>query len=196
LPIHGRHQARNVAAAACVVWHLDRALEFPRLAPGERLLTDGRGDRHALPGGGVLIDDAYNANPESMRAGLEELEALAGHRRVAVLGYMAELGDELEADAHRQLGVDAAESGVELLVVVTAGRPNAAAIAAGYTAAGGTATVTFDDLATASAVLPSLLEPSDAVLVKASNSVGLGRLAAELVESLRSGTPTEERAIT
>jgi UDP-N-acetylmuramoyl-tripeptide--D-alanyl-D-alanine ligase len=138
----------------------------------------------------VLIDDAYNANPESMLASLNELEALLAERKVAVLGYMAELGDEHEADLHEQLGREAADAGVELLIVVEAGRAAARHIAAGFSAAGGTASATFDDVDTAAIVLPSLVEPGDAILIKASNGVGLGRLAAVLVESIRDSAPT------
>jgi UDP-N-acetylmuramoyl-tripeptide--D-alanyl-D-alanine ligase len=141
-----------------------------------------RGERVELPGGTVVIDDCYNANPMSMRAALDELAATAGPsgdaggRRVAVLGDMLELG-EREADFHREIGAYADDRGVDLLVTVGS---RAAAIAD-----------TFDgeahsvaDAAEAAALLPELLQSRDVVLVKGSRGVGLEVVAEALREQV------------
>ena len=87
-----------------------------------------RGERVALPGGVIVVNDCYNANPMSMRAALDDLAATAPARRVAVLGDMLELGAPDEERFHRELGEQAGAAGVELLVTVGpraawAGRP-------------------------------------------------------------------------
>ena len=76
-----------------------------------------RGQRIELPGGIVVVDDCYNANPMSMRAALDDLAETAAGRRVAVLGDMRELGPD-ERRYHAELGVQAREAGVDLLVTV------------------------------------------------------------------------------
>jgi UDP-N-acetylmuramoyl-tripeptide--D-alanyl-D-alanine ligase len=117
----------------------------------------------------LLIDDCYNANPMSMRAALEDLAVSAPRdmhpRRVAVLGDMLELGPD-ERRFHAEIGAAADEAGVDVLVTVG---PLAAAM-----------TDRFDgdaypvaDADEAAALLPELLAPGDAVLVKASRGVGL-----------------------
>jgi UDP-N-acetylmuramyl pentapeptide synthase len=140
-----------------------------------------RGQRAALPGGGVLIDDSYNANPTSMRAALEDLAATAQRRRVAVLGEMLELGPDA-ASLHREIGRFAAEQGVELLVAVGAlGSEMAGAF-------GGEAHAVADADA-AVALLEGLLAPGDTVLVKASRGVGLERVSAALSRELQGAAP-------
>jgi UDP-N-acetylmuramoyl-tripeptide--D-alanyl-D-alanine ligase len=129
----------------------------------------GRGKRVALPGGMALIDDCYNANPMSMRAALDDLAATAvggGHtRRVAVLGDMLELGPG-ERDFHVEIGRYARASGVDTLIAVG---PLASTMADGF----GEHVHPLADAAEAAAVVPELLAPGDAVLVKASRGVGL-----------------------
>jgi UDP-N-acetylmuramoyl-tripeptide--D-alanyl-D-alanine ligase len=132
-------------------------------------LTAGRGQHMDLPGGVTLIDGCYNANPMSMRAGLEDLVQTAarapGARSVAVLGDMLELGPR-ERDYHLELGEEAWRAGVEMLVTVG---PRAAAMAERY--AGEVRSV--PDAATAAELVPRLLRPGDVVLVKGSLAVGL-----------------------
>lgn len=183
LPLHGVHHARNLAAATCATIALVASVDalvpetFRAGAP-----ADGRGERHPLPGDGVLVDDAYNANPESMRAALDELAAISvpGHR-VAVLGHMAELGPG-SADLHREVAEHAAGLAIDRLVVVRTD-----AVADGYLA-GWTPARGHDDapvFATTDEALAHAhdwLAPGDAVLVKASNGAGLHGLAAELRE--------------
>ncbi|TFV81418.1 UDP-N-acetylmuramoyl-tripeptide--D-alanyl-D-alanine ligase [Blastococcus sp. CT_GayMR16] len=128
----------------------------------------------------TVVNDAYNANPESMRAALAALAGLSGTRRIAVLGAMAELGPDAAAE-HERLGRDAAAAGVDLIVAVG---PDAVGIADGAAAAGrraGEESVHVPDRAAARELLSKVLRPGDVVLVKASRSYGLELLAADLL---------------
>jgi len=108
------HQAANAAAALAA---LD-ALGLPRPERVEVEWSRWRGEERPLPGGGLLINDAYNANPVSMRAALAQLAATAGdRRRVAILGDMAELGPGAPA-FHEEIGREVARHGVEALLAV------------------------------------------------------------------------------
>lgn len=180
LPVHGLHQARNLAAAVCAYWAVEGSLEGLSDALANVELTKGRGDRYRMPDGGMVIDDAYNANPISMAAAIEELCATAGERRrVAVLGYMAELGAVSES-SHRGLAALCRGGGVDELVLV-GGQPDLAALADEYASRGGAAR-SYATTADAMDDLHSWWRPGDCVLVKASNSVGLGTLAQQLAE--------------
>jgi UDP-N-acetylmuramoyl-tripeptide--D-alanyl-D-alanine ligase len=133
--------------------------------------------------GVTVVNDAYNANPESMRAALAALAGLPAQRRVAVLGAMAELGPGA-ADEHVRLGRDAVAAGVDLVVAVG---PDAVGIADGARAAwagragGMDGAVRVPDRAAARELLTEVLVPGDVVLVKASRSYGLEVLAADLL---------------
>jgi UDP-N-acetylmuramoyl-tripeptide--D-alanyl-D-alanine ligase len=135
----------------------------------ELALTAGRGQRYITPSRVTVIDDCYNANPISMRAALDDLNATAaasdGARRIAVLGDMLELGPE-EQEFHAQLGEQAAATGVDVLVTVGS---LAAAIADRFNGE----THAVADAREAAVVVPELLAPGDVVLVKASRGVGL-----------------------
>lgn len=167
-----RHQLDNTLAAltVCDVLGLplaDGELEVEFSPLREQLLE--------LPGGVLLVNDCYNANPISVRAALAHLAELAGERRrVAVLGGMAELGGDAAA-FHREIGAAVAESGVSELVAVG---PLAAEYAAG---ANGVGVRLVADAAAAAEALAGLLEPGDVVLVKGSRSVGLEAVAAKLL---------------
>jgi UDP-N-acetylmuramoyl-tripeptide--D-alanyl-D-alanine ligase len=159
------HLHRNLLAAL-------GAASAVGVVPGGRIelaLTPGRGARTGLADGVTLIDDCYNANPMSMRAALEHLAVTAERehrlRRVAVLGDMLELG-EGEREFHRDVGEQAATSGVDVLVTVG---PRAAAMAERF--AGSVRSVA--DATEAAALVPALLRPGDVVLVKGSRGVGL-----------------------
>ena len=168
-----RHQARNVLAAL----HAADALGLP-LADCELevTLSRWRGEEHELAGGGLLVNDSYNANPLSMRAALEHLADRAGaRRRIAVLGDMAELGPDAP-EFHREIGRAAAELGVAELVAV-------GELARGYVE--GAEGVPAHWAATAEEAVElvrTVLRPGDAVLVKASRAVGLEAVAENLVE--------------
>jgi UDP-N-acetylmuramoyl-tripeptide--D-alanyl-D-alanine ligase len=159
-----RHQADNAAAALAA---LD-ALDLPRPERVDVEFSRWRGEELPLPGGGLLINDSYNANPVSMRAALAHLAATAGERRrVAILGEMAELGPGAPA-FHEELGRELGPHGVEALLAV-------GELARGYVegAAGVPVTRWAPDAAAAAAEARQLVEPGDCVLVKASRAVGL-----------------------
>jgi UDP-N-acetylmuramoyl-tripeptide--D-alanyl-D-alanine ligase len=161
-PFTARYQALNALAALHAYDALGLPLAEAQAGASGVALSRWRGEEIELPGGGLLINDAYNANPVSMKAALEHLEErAAGRRRVAILGDMAELGEgapELHAEVGRAVDVD------ELLAI--------GPLARNY---GGTRWVeTVDE---ALAVLDEVVRPGDAVLVKASRAVGLERVA-------------------
>ena len=167
LPIGARHNATNfLAALAAYV-----ALGFPVAEAGRGgaaiKLSRWRGEEFPLPGGGVLVNDAYNANPVSMAAALDHLGERAGSsRKVAILGEMAELGPA-GADYHRQVGEAATQAGVSVLVAV-------GSLAAEYLEGAHVPTMRWAANAQAAlAEASALLEPGDWVLVKGSRSVGL-----------------------
>jgi len=179
IPALGRHAVHNALAAAAVALEagltLDETVEGlarPWSLPHRSTLV------HA--GGITILDDCYNAGPDSMRAALELLAELPGRRRVAVLGEMAELGS-LAAEAHAAVGRWAADV-VELLVTVGAGaEPLAAgALAAGFDPA---RLVRVADAASALAALRPCLADGDVVLVKASRAAALERVVGGLVEA-------------
>jgi len=166
-----RHNLANLLAAVAAA----RALG---ITPGGELrvrFSALRGERIALPGGIVLVNDCYNANPMSMRAAIEDLtetdfSAPSPARRLAVLGDMLELGREAGPALHREVGAYASARGVELLVTVG---PLAAEIATAF--AGETHSV--PDAEAAGELLEGLLRDGDTVLVKGSRGVGLERVA-------------------
>jgi UDP-N-acetylmuramoyl-tripeptide--D-alanyl-D-alanine ligase len=131
------------------------------------------------------VNDAYNANPDSMRAALEALVAIAGPRRSwAVLGEMRELGESSAAE-HEAVGRLVADMDITRLVVVGDGAraTHAGAVAARTWTPGSTAPVFVDDVAGAAELLSRELAPEDVVLVKASRAAGLEKVAAALLEA-------------
>jgi UDP-N-acetylmuramoyl-tripeptide--D-alanyl-D-alanine ligase len=165
VPFTQAHLRSNLLAAVAAA----RAVGVTPEGRVELALTAGRGQRYITPDQVTVIDDCYNANPISMRAALDDLKATAaasdGSRRVAVLGDMLELGPQ-EHDFHAQLGEQAAEAGVDVLVTVG---PLAASIAKGFDGE----THSAANANEAAKLVPELLEPGDVVLVKASRGVGL-----------------------
>lgn len=163
------HQAQNALAALVAYEALGLPLERAAEGASQLVLSAWRGEEHPLAGGGVLVNDAYNANPGSLRAALEHQARRAhGRRRVAILGAMAELGPAA-AELHRELGRAARELGVdELLAVGELGRHYLDEGPPGSWA---------PDADAAIALARSLLRPGDHVLVKASRSLGLERVA-------------------
>ena len=165
-----RHQAQNAAIALAA---LD-ALELPRPESVNVDFSRWRGEEQELPGGGLLINDSYNANPLSMRAALAYLAERAGERRrVAILGDMAELGRTGPAH-HREVGEAAAELGIDELLAV-------GELARGYLD-GGVPGRWVANVHEAVRELGEVVRPGDAVLVKASRAIGLEAIAATLTQ--------------
>ncbi|MDT4995504.1 MAG: UDP-N-acetylmuramoyl-tripeptide--D-alanyl-D-alanine ligase, partial [Actinoplanes sp.] len=119
LTVAGRHQVSNTLAAAAVALQLGMPAAEVAAALGEVGLASARRmDVFERPDGITVIDDSYNANPSSTAAALHALAAMGqGRRTVAVLGYMAELGD-FERSGHVEVGRLAAELGVDRLIAV------------------------------------------------------------------------------
>jgi UDP-N-acetylmuramoyl-tripeptide--D-alanyl-D-alanine ligase len=150
-------------------------------APASR----SRMEVHARADGITVINDAYNANPDSMRAGLQALAVMArggGHRSWAVLGEMGELGEDSITE-HDRVGRLAVRLDISRLVVVGTGRPMSAmhhgAVMEG---SWGSESIPVPDADAALELLRRELQPGDVVLVKASNAAGLGALADALVQ--------------
>ena len=163
LPFTQRHLAENVLAALTAYDALGLPLERAHEGAARIRLSAWRGEVRELQGGGLVVNDAYNANPTSMRAALLDLaERAEGRRRVAILGRMAELGAE-SVRYHAEIASLLAELGIELVIAVGEEAPGYLAGADGVAVADA---ASFDEIA-------ELLEPGDAILVKGSRAVGL-----------------------
>jgi UDP-N-acetylmuramoyl-tripeptide--D-alanyl-D-alanine ligase len=150
LALHGVQQIANALAAATVALWCGVPMETVAAALAESQGSPWRMEVHHVPGGPVLVDDCFNAIPASAEAALRSMAALPGERKLAVLGVMAELGEQSEAE-HRRIAVLAQQLGIDVV---------------GYeTRLYGEAYVTGVDEAVA---LLGTMGPGDAVLVKGS----------------------------
>ncbi|MBP2338365.1 UDP-N-acetylmuramoyl-tripeptide--D-alanyl-D-alanine ligase [Saccharothrix coeruleofusca] len=187
LGVHGPHQVGNALTAAAIALELgatpqevaDRLGQAQRVSAHRMAVTE-RAD------GVTVINDAYNANPESVRAALKSLAAMSrattpARRSWAVLGAMAELGGD-SVRAHDEIGRLAVRLDINKLVVVG---PDARAMHQGAHLEGswGEESVLVPDVAAAIELLRAEVRPGDVVLVKASNSYGLWRVAEALLEA-------------
>jgi UDP-N-acetylmuramoyl-tripeptide--D-alanyl-D-alanine ligase len=162
LAVSGAHLASNAAAAAAAALAAGASIDHVVCGLERSQVSAGRSTLLRTRTGAFLIDDSYNANPTSMRAGLATLCALPVQgRRVAALGLMAELGPE-EVELHRALAADVSALGIELLGVGTERY--------------GVPSMSIDE----AAVVLGTLGPGDAVLVKASRAAGLDVLVAKV----------------
>ncbi|WP_033292346.1 UDP-N-acetylmuramoyl-tripeptide--D-alanyl-D-alanine ligase [Amycolatopsis jejuensis] len=196
LPLYGEHHVGNALSAAAVARELGATTEeiAQRLSSlqqrsARRMEVTTRAD------GVTILNDAYNANPESVRAGLKALASMgrSGRRTWAVLGVMGELGED-SVTAHDAIGRLAVRLNIEKLVVVG---PEAAAMHQGAFQEGswGEESVLVPDVEAAVAVLHDQLRPGDVVLVKASNFAGLWRVADALLTGPGAApTPSSERS--
>jgi UDP-N-acetylmuramoyl-tripeptide--D-alanyl-D-alanine ligase len=166
----GRHQPVNAAAAIAAALAIGRDFgeAVSRVADARTSPWRMEVREVAVAGGTIIVvNDAYNANPDSMRAAFATVAAMPG-RRIAVLGKMHELGSA-EGELHRAIGRLAVDSGFEVVIVVG----DDPGIAAGA----GAAAVVVGDAAMATVTLAAVVRPGDVVLVKASRAAGLEAVA-------------------
>jgi UDP-N-acetylmuramoyl-tripeptide--D-alanyl-D-alanine ligase len=190
LGVYGDHQVTNALCAGAVALQCGASVQ----QVADTLAAAGPVSRHRMQvttraDGVTVIDDAYNANPDSMRAGLQalawiahggQLPGSAPRRSWAVLGEMAELGEDAITE-HDRIGRLAVRLDVSRLVVVGMGR-SMSAMHHGAVMEGswGAEAVNVADSDAALALLRAEVQPGDVVLVKASNAAGLGALAEAL----------------
>lgn len=163
LAVRGAHQVANALGAAAAALAAGVDLSAVAAGLGRGSLSPWRMELATAPGGALVLNDAYNANPTSVAAALQSLAALPARRRIAVLGVMAELGAN-EAGEHAAIGSLAEELGIRVISIA----------APAYKA---------EDVPTIDAALAllSAVGDGDAILVKGSRVAGLERLAAALL---------------
>jgi UDP-N-acetylmuramoyl-tripeptide--D-alanyl-D-alanine ligase len=182
----GEHWVSNALAVLAAVEAVGEDVAVAALALSDLGGLKGRGERHRLGIDGgeiVLIDESYNANPASMAATLKSLGAEREvTRRIAVLGPMRELGAHSGA-LHAALAPAVTDAQVDRLILIGEEmRPLAEQVVG---------TISFDlvaDVDEATDTLMHMVHPGDAVLVKASNSVGLAKLVERMVKGMPCST--------
>ena len=179
IPVWGRHHLTSALAAIAVA-------RLMGIRPAE--ISEALGRFESLPmrcevfelRGATIINDSYNANPSAMRAAFDLLRTFDTHgKRIAVLGEMAELGDEA-ADLHREVGADAVTLGRADLVIACgtlASEMIDGACEAGLHPSRAIARATLDDCAP---FIGQALVPGDVLLVKGSRSMGMERILDEI----------------
>jgi UDP-N-acetylmuramoyl-tripeptide--D-alanyl-D-alanine ligase len=173
----GDHWVSNAMAVVAAVYALGCDLAAAGLALGDFEGLAGRGAQHRITvgeGEALLIDESYNANPTSMAATLKVLGQVEGVRRIAVLGAMRELGGDTDA-LHAALAEPLLAAGVDFALLVGSGiEPLAKALEGQLDCAH------WPDAAAAEEALLKIIQPGDAILIKGSNAIGLGRIVATL----------------
>jgi UDP-N-acetylmuramoyl-tripeptide--D-alanyl-D-alanine ligase len=175
----GEHHLRDalLAAGAAVLAGID----FTRIAEalGALRLPPGRFEMHRMPSGAVVIYDAYNASPTSVAHALRAFAELPAKRRIAILGSMAELGADAQAQ-HRSTGAAAARSGIDTLYC---GGEFAQALASGALEAGmaSSSVHTYAGNAAIAVLLRDTLADGDAVLLKGSRVQKMEEILGALV---------------
>jgi UDP-N-acetylmuramoyl-tripeptide--D-alanyl-D-alanine ligase len=187
LAVHGEHQVGNALSAAAIALECGATLaQVADALAGAAPASRHRMEVRTRSDGVTVINDAYNANPDSMRAGLQALAAMSRsgdrpeRRTWAVLGEMGELGEDSISE-HDRIGRLAVRLDISRLIVVGTGRPMSAmhhgAVMEG---SWGSESVMVPDADAALELLRAELATGDVVLVKASNAAGLGALADHL----------------
>ncbi len=198
LPLYGEHHVGNALSAAAVAAELGASPdEIAQRLSGLERRSDRRMEVTTRPDGVTVLNDSFNANPESMRAALKALASMSTQRRSwAVLGVMGELGDDA-VEAHDGIGRLVVRLNIDKLVVVGS---DAAAMHQGAHQEGswGEESVPVPDVEAAIALLHDQLRPGDVVLVKASKVAALWRVADALLSSPEEvapvSTPSQERS--
>ncbi|MBK7471851.1 MAG: UDP-N-acetylmuramoyl-tripeptide--D-alanyl-D-alanine ligase [Betaproteobacteria bacterium] len=171
LRIAGRHNAMNALAAAAAA--LAAGVPLPMVARGLAAFVPvaGRLAKTMLPNGAIVLDDSYNANPDSVRAAIDVLHGIGG-RRVLVLGRMAEVGEQ-GAAFHREVGAYARERGIDLLLTLG---PETADAAQAFGPGGENAA----DIDAVTAAARAAAQPGTTLLVKGSRSAQMERVVRAL----------------
>ena len=172
LRIAGRHNAMNALAAAAAA--LAAGIPLSTIARGLCAFVPvaGRLVRTTLPGGAVVLDDTYNANPDSVRAAIDVLHEVGG-RRVLVLGRMAEVGEQGPA-FHREVGAYARERAIDVLYTLG---PEAAAASAAF----GVGAADYADVEAIITAARAVAVQGTTVLVKGSRSARMERVVRALI---------------
>jgi UDP-N-acetylmuramoyl-tripeptide--D-alanyl-D-alanine ligase len=181
LTLVGEHQVANALATAGAAHAVGLGVDLVAAElSAARAISRWRMEVTERPDGVTVVNDAYNANPESMRAALKALVAMAGGRRTwAVLGEMCELGDSSGAE-HDALGRIAVRLDVNRLVAVGSAA-RAIHLGAAHEGSWADEAAWVPDIETALDLLREQLRSGDVVLVKASRAAGLERLAEGLL---------------
>ena len=170
IPAMGRHNVANALAAYCAATRL--GCDAKRVIRGlSNFEQTGRRQKVVDSEGVTVIEDCYNANPDSMKAALAMFKDFPCKRRFALLGDMLELG-ELSREAHEELGRLAAESGLYCLITYGEQAKRTAVVAA----AKGVETLHAENYREAADALLDRVQPGDAVLVKASHGMALEKV--------------------
>ncbi len=178
LALHGEHHVENALAVAAVAHYWGMAAgEIARSLNAAKPRSRWRMEVTERSDGVTVVNDAYNANPESMAAALRALASMrSAGRAIAVVGEMRELGEDSEAE-HEKIGVLAADLGIDDVISVG---PGAAAAARAFKAIRTDAGRQIDDIGQARSVLEGLLRHGDVVLLKSSRDSGLRYLGDSL----------------
>ncbi|WP_280470376.1 UDP-N-acetylmuramoyl-tripeptide--D-alanyl-D-alanine ligase [Nocardia brasiliensis] len=197
LAVHGEHQVGNALSATAVALECGAELDAIAAAlSGAHAASARRMDVRTTTDGVTVVNDSYNANPDSVRAALKALVTMSRsgetpRRSWAVLGEMGELGEESVLE-HDRIGRLAVRLDVDRLVVVGSGRPSRA-MHQGAVMEGswGEESILVPDIGAAIALLDDEIESGDVVLVKASKSVGLWEVAEHLINTERDHNKAE-----
>ena len=181
LAIRGAHQVVNAAQAATVAMHLGAEPEAVFSALASATSTGWRMQLQESAAGIVVLNDAYNASPAAMMAAIESLVQLqVTGRRVAVLGEMRELGEWSESE-HARVGAALGRAGIDALIAV--GPATKSLVDAAHESARAMEIQSVPDAETARTAAREMVRPGDAVLVKASRTVGLEIVAEGLLDA-------------
>jgi UDP-N-acetylmuramoyl-tripeptide--D-alanyl-D-alanine ligase len=174
LQLFGAHQVHNALAAAAAAHSLGmKTTEIAQALSAAAPVSAGRLEVLEREDGVTIVNDAFNANPDSMRASLHTLASIAsGRRMIAVLGEMRELGD-LAVQAHRDVGASVAEHEVDVLIAVGDNEAMAAMMEAAQATSAMVRCEAVADAADLTELLDRIVLSGDVVLIKASRSVGL-----------------------
>ena len=176
LPVLGVHHAMNAAQAAAVGVELGISLAQASKGLATLSMTAGRLEMKEEKGfrNSVIIDDSYNASPDSMRSGIRTLLSLEGQRKVAILGDMFELGSNARA-YHREIGEFAANEGVDLILSV-------GDLAKNIAEAAGSIAQHFNNKQDLMTALSGLIQENDVILIKASRGMALDEVVDYLLD--------------